>query len=193
MVATLWPDLISASAICMATVDLPDPPFSLPTTMTRAGRASVAFSLEHEVRPPKSWVTYRDRRLIFLVRTTSSDSSRFSRQPEISGAAIFSVKSSIGTSRQVTSRNRRLHRHRGRAKPRRPRVGDARAIASARYSVKNIARGSLYFVSHSSQKTSVGRKASSTSDQAAPFRRNRTPTKSLSCSGSKSLAKSVRR
>ena len=44
-------------------------------------------------------------------------------------------------------------------------MGDARAIASARYSVKNIARGSLYFVSHSSQKTSVGRKASSTSDQ----------------------------
>ena len=44
MVATLWPDLISAIAICMATVDLPDPPFSFPTTMTRAGRASVAFS-----------------------------------------------------------------------------------------------------------------------------------------------------
>jgi hypothetical protein len=36
MVATLWPDLISAIATCMATVDLPEPPFSLATTITRA-------------------------------------------------------------------------------------------------------------------------------------------------------------
>src|SRR6478672_1237704 len=36
MVATSWPDFISATATCMATVDFPDPPFSLPTTITRA-------------------------------------------------------------------------------------------------------------------------------------------------------------
>jgi hypothetical protein len=38
--------LISATAICIATVDLPDPPFSLPTTITRADRARVAFSTD---------------------------------------------------------------------------------------------------------------------------------------------------
>ena len=43
IVATRWPDFISAIAICMATVDLPDPPFSLATTMTRVAdmRASM--------------------------------------------------------------------------------------------------------------------------------------------------------
>ena len=34
-VATRCPDLISATAICIATVDLPDPPFSFATTITR--------------------------------------------------------------------------------------------------------------------------------------------------------------
>ncbi len=34
MVATRWPDLIKAIATWMAVVDLPEPPFSLPTTMT---------------------------------------------------------------------------------------------------------------------------------------------------------------
>jgi hypothetical protein len=34
-VATRWPDFSNAIAMCMATVDLPDPPFSLATTITR--------------------------------------------------------------------------------------------------------------------------------------------------------------
>src|SRR5580698_2124198 len=36
MVATRWPACNSATAICMAVVDLPEPPFSLPRTMTCA-------------------------------------------------------------------------------------------------------------------------------------------------------------
>ena len=36
MVATRRPDFISATAMCIATVDLPEPPFSLPTTIMRA-------------------------------------------------------------------------------------------------------------------------------------------------------------
>src|SRR5438309_239592 len=36
MVATRCPDFISATATCMAVVDLPEPPFSLPSTMTCA-------------------------------------------------------------------------------------------------------------------------------------------------------------
>src|SRR5450759_277283 len=44
MVATLWPDLLSATAICIAIVDLPDPPFSLPTTIMCADRDPIVFS-----------------------------------------------------------------------------------------------------------------------------------------------------
>src|ERR1700742_2218685 len=36
MVATRWPACNSATATCMAVVDLPEPPFSLPRTMTCA-------------------------------------------------------------------------------------------------------------------------------------------------------------
>src|SRR5271156_3020945 len=36
MVATRWPAFIRATAICSAVVDLPDPPFSLPSTTTCA-------------------------------------------------------------------------------------------------------------------------------------------------------------
>ena len=46
MVATAWPDLIRAIAIFMATVDFPDPPFSLPTTITRADSARIAPSID---------------------------------------------------------------------------------------------------------------------------------------------------
>src|SRR6187200_515943 len=38
MVATPQPDLRSATATCIAVVDLPEPPFSLPQTMTCALR-----------------------------------------------------------------------------------------------------------------------------------------------------------
>ena len=53
----------------------------------------------------------------------------------------------------------------------------------AGYSSRNSRQGSLYFSSHSTQTTSVGRKASSTSPQDAPFQRNKACTQSLSCSG----------
>src|ERR1019366_8985968 len=46
MVATLWPDLISATAICIAIVDLPDPPFLLPTTIMCAERDGIVFSMD---------------------------------------------------------------------------------------------------------------------------------------------------
>ncbi len=46
MVATPCPDLIKAIAMCMATVDLPDPPFSLPTRITCAGRVRAGFSTD---------------------------------------------------------------------------------------------------------------------------------------------------
>src|SRR5215510_6942965 len=36
MVATRWPAFIRATAMCKAVVDLPDPPFSLPSTTTCA-------------------------------------------------------------------------------------------------------------------------------------------------------------
>ena len=36
MVATRWPTFISATATCIAVVDLPEPPFSLPSTITCA-------------------------------------------------------------------------------------------------------------------------------------------------------------
>ena len=36
MVATRWPAFNSATAICIAVVDFPEPPFSLPSTMTCA-------------------------------------------------------------------------------------------------------------------------------------------------------------
>src|SRR5215475_2078598 len=36
MVATRWPACSSATATCMAVVDFPEPPFSLPRTMTCA-------------------------------------------------------------------------------------------------------------------------------------------------------------
>ena len=38
-VATVWCAFINATVTCMATVDSPDPPFSLPTTITRAREA----------------------------------------------------------------------------------------------------------------------------------------------------------
>jgi hypothetical protein len=44
MVATLRPAFINATAICMAMVDLPEPPFSLATTMMRAGGAELSAS-----------------------------------------------------------------------------------------------------------------------------------------------------
>jgi hypothetical protein len=36
MVATRWPTFIRATATCIAVVDLPEPPFSLPSTTTCA-------------------------------------------------------------------------------------------------------------------------------------------------------------
>jgi hypothetical protein len=57
------PDLIRAIAICIATVDFPDPPFSLPTTFTRAERARVAFSIGIRV-PRESGRTIRLIRIL---------------------------------------------------------------------------------------------------------------------------------
>ena len=44
MVATRWPMFKSATATCIAVVDLPEPPFSLPSTTTCAdnGRPACA-------------------------------------------------------------------------------------------------------------------------------------------------------
>src|ERR1700687_5208508 len=78
MLATRWRDLISATAICIATVDLPDPPFSLPTTITRADRARVVFS--NDMSASKILLSYRTT-ADFLVRAISPD-SLISRQPE---------------------------------------------------------------------------------------------------------------
>jgi hypothetical protein len=36
---------MSATATCIATVDLPDPPFSLPTTIMRPGRADFSIDM----------------------------------------------------------------------------------------------------------------------------------------------------
>src|SRR5208282_1042779 len=46
MVATCSFDFISAIATCIATVDLPDPPFSLPTTITRPEGDGIAFVMD---------------------------------------------------------------------------------------------------------------------------------------------------
>ena len=51
MVATRWPAFISATAMCMAVVDLPEPPFSLPSTTTWADCVSARDRSTNMTRP----------------------------------------------------------------------------------------------------------------------------------------------
>src|SRR6516225_4161973 len=52
MVATRWPAFIRATAICSAVVDLPEPPFSLPSTTTCAEPDCPWLACTSIYRPP---------------------------------------------------------------------------------------------------------------------------------------------
>src|SRR6476620_6101668 len=51
MVATRCPALSRATAICMAVVDLPEPPFSLPSTITCAERGTPLVAWSNITQP----------------------------------------------------------------------------------------------------------------------------------------------
>ena len=60
--ATRWPAFISATAICSAVVDLPEPPFSLPNTTTCAdwGELRIAWSnMTHSDLSPRPIDSHR--------------------------------------------------------------------------------------------------------------------------------------
>src|SRR5690348_9548309 len=57
--------------MCMATVDLPEPPFSFPTTMTWTGRTRVVVSIDMSAL--EFWLGNRNRGR-FLVKRIDSDS-----------------------------------------------------------------------------------------------------------------------
>src|SRR5438067_2831627 len=76
MVATRCPKFRSAIARCMATVDLPVPPFSLPTTITCAELERLALACIDMTRPYKR-LTLKTQlgRLGMIEVDTSSDHS----------------------------------------------------------------------------------------------------------------------
>src|SRR6267378_2683231 len=72
MVARRWPLFINATAICMAIVVFPEPPFSFPTTMTWGEPCDLttAFSM---AAPRNKWFHERQLPTPSLARTTRSD------------------------------------------------------------------------------------------------------------------------
>src|SRR5450759_2323733 len=93
MVPTLWPDLISATAIFIAIVDLPDPPFSLPTTIMCAERDGIVFSMDMSTLD-SGWDIGLPQ--VYLDEIICRD-SQILRQSELSACCTFFAWSSIGT------------------------------------------------------------------------------------------------
>ena len=80
MVATLWPAFSKATAICMATVDLPEPPFSVTNDDHANARRTGRRSLNHSRAPLSRWKTWRclERYQLALIRAISAIVRRFS-------------------------------------------------------------------------------------------------------------------
>ena len=88
MVATLCPAFIRAIAICMATVDLPDPPFSLATTITLAD--GDGFVPSADMSALQNVVDQTQTTIDFLVRAISPDLPN-SCQPKMLSVAHLKV------------------------------------------------------------------------------------------------------
>src|ERR1035437_8175435 len=122
MVATLWPDFISATAICIAIVDLPDPPFSLPTTIMCADRDGIAFSNLVELSDSRTLILL----ILFAVIL------KFNASPIISAQHLFfGVPSEL--SRPVMRKNYYLRWH------------TSRIISKHRIKFLKLPRGGLSF------------------------------------------------